>query len=103
MGEPGIGGRGVRGRWIWRKGGGSESLDWRWESVPHRKVDILGAAGGIGQPLSLLMKLNPLVSNLALYDISNTPDVVADVSHINTRSEVHFSRLLCHLGVSDLE
>ncbi|CAN0891312.1 Malate dehydrogenase 1, mitochondrial [Linum grandiflorum] len=58
------------------------------ESVPTRKVAILGAAGGIGQPLSLLMKLNPLVSNLALYDIANTPGVAADVSHINTRSEV---------------
>jgi malate dehydrogenase len=35
------------------------------------------------------MKLNPLVSNLALYDIANTPGVAADVSHINTRSEVY--------------
>lgn len=58
------------------------------ESAPERKVTILGAAGGIGQPLSLLMKLNPLVSNLALYDIAGTPGVAADVSHINTRSEV---------------
>ncbi|GAV64046.1 Ldh_1_N domain-containing protein/Ldh_1_C domain-containing protein [Cephalotus follicularis] len=58
------------------------------ESVPERKVAILGAAGGIGQPLALLMKLNPLVSNLALYDIANTPGVAADVSHINTRSQV---------------
>ncbi|XP_050218269.1 malate dehydrogenase, mitochondrial [Mercurialis annua] len=58
------------------------------ESVPDRKVVVLGAAGGIGQPLALLMKLNPLVSNLALYDIANTPGVAADISHINTRSEV---------------
>ncbi|KAJ6314402.1 hypothetical protein OIU78_017972 [Salix suchowensis] len=58
------------------------------EAVPLRKVTVLGAAGGIGQPLSLLMKLNPLVSNLALYDIANTPGVAADISHINTRSEV---------------
>lgn len=58
------------------------------EAVPDRKVAVLGAAGGIGQPLALLMKLNPLVSNLALYDIANTPGVAADVSHINTRSEV---------------
>ncbi|KAJ7948723.1 malate dehydrogenase [Quillaja saponaria] len=58
------------------------------ESVPQRKVVILGAAGGIGQPLSLLMKLNPLVSSLALYDIAGTPGVAADISHINTRSEV---------------
>ncbi|XP_076887774.1 malate dehydrogenase 1, mitochondrial-like [Bidens hawaiensis] len=57
------------------------------ESAPERKVAILGAAGGIGQPLSLLMKLNPLVSNLSLYDIAGTPGVAADVSHINTRSE----------------
>ncbi|CAA7402579.1 unnamed protein product [Spirodela intermedia] len=55
---------------------------------PERKVAILGAAGGIGQPLSLLMKLNPLVSRLALYDIAGTPGVAADVSHINTRAEV---------------
>ncbi|XP_031284173.1 malate dehydrogenase, mitochondrial [Pistacia vera] len=58
------------------------------ESVPDRKVAVLGAAGGIGQPLALLMKLNPLVCRLALYDIANTPGVAADVSHINTRSEV---------------
>ncbi|CAN1809074.1 Malate dehydrogenase 2, mitochondrial [Linum perenne] len=58
------------------------------DSVPDRKVAILGAAGGIGQPLSLLMKLNPLVSNLALYDIASTPGVAADVSHINTGSQV---------------
>ncbi|KAL9160293.1 hypothetical protein ABFS82_08G189600 [Erythranthe guttata] len=58
------------------------------ESAPERKVTILGAAGGIGQPLSLLMKLNPLVSSLSLYDIAGTPGVAADVSHINTRSQV---------------
>ncbi|CAL9238575.1 unnamed protein product [Arabidopsis halleri] len=57
-------------------------------SVPERKVAILGAAGGIGQPLALLMKLNPLVSSLSLYNIANTPGVAADVGHINTRSEV---------------
>ncbi|XP_057795938.1 malate dehydrogenase, mitochondrial-like [Salvia miltiorrhiza] len=57
-------------------------------AAPERKVAILGAAGGIGQPLSLLMKLNPLVSRLALYDIAGTPGVAADVSHVNTRSEV---------------
>lgn len=58
------------------------------EATPERKVAVLGAAGGIGQPLALLMKLNPLVSKLALYDIAGTPGVAADVSHINTRSEV---------------
>ncbi|KAJ3069599.1 malate DEHYDROGENASE, NAD-dependent [Podochytrium sp. JEL0797] len=52
------------------------------------KVAILGAAGGIGQPLSLLMKMNPLVSELALFDIVNTPGVAADLSHINTPAQV---------------
>ncbi|KAA3471556.1 malate dehydrogenase, mitochondrial-like [Gossypium australe] len=58
------------------------------ESVPARKFAVLVAAGGIGQPLALLMKLNPLVSQLALYDIANTPGVAADVSHVNSRAEV---------------
>ncbi|KAL6561768.1 hypothetical protein OROMI_017369 [Orobanche minor] len=58
------------------------------KSAPERKVTVLGAAGGIGQSLSLLMKLNPLVSRLALYDIAGTHGVATDVSHINTRSEV---------------
>ena len=52
------------------------------------KVAVLGAAGGIGQPLSLLLKANPLVSELALFDIVNTPGVAADLSHINTPASV---------------
>ncbi|KAK3390672.1 lactate/malate dehydrogenase [Podospora didyma] len=52
------------------------------------KVTVLGAAGGIGQPLSLLLKLNPRVSELALYDIRGAPGVAADVSHVNTKSTV---------------
>lgn len=57
-------------------------------SPAFKKVTVLGAAGGIGQPLSLLMKLNPLVTTLNLYDIVNTPGVAADLSHINTHSKV---------------
>jgi len=52
------------------------------------KAVVLGAAGGIGQPLSLLLKANPLVTELGLYDIVNTPGVAADLSHINTQSKV---------------
>ncbi|KAH8288556.1 hypothetical protein KR054_005435 [Drosophila jambulina] len=51
------------------------------------KVTVCGAAGGIGQPLSLLLKQNPLVSDLALYDIVHTPGVAADLSHIDTKSK----------------
>ncbi|QDS70798.1 Malate dehydrogenase, cytoplasmic [Venturia effusa] len=54
----------------------------------NSKVTVLGAAGGIGQPLSLLLKLNPRVSELALYDIRMAPGVAADVGHINTKSKV---------------
>ncbi|KFH43157.1 Malate dehydrogenase-like protein [Hapsidospora chrysogenum ATCC 11550] len=52
------------------------------------KVAVLGASGGIGQPLSLLMKLNPRVTELAVYDIRGGPGVAADLSHINTKSSV---------------
>lgn len=57
------------------------------------KVAVLGAGGGIGQPLSLLLKSNPLVSDLSLYDIRGAPGVAADVSHIDTASQV--STTLC--------
>jgi len=53
------------------------------------KVAVLGAGGGIGQPLSLLLKADPLVSSLSLYDIRGAPGVAADVSHIDTGSEVN--------------
>ncbi|KAG7087434.1 hypothetical protein E1B28_013400 [Marasmius oreades] len=52
------------------------------------KVAVLGAAGGIGQPLSLLLKTNPSVTGLGLYDIVNTPGVAADLSHIATPAKV---------------
>jgi malate dehydrogenase len=52
------------------------------------KVAVLGAAGGIGQPLSLLLKENKHVTHLSLYDIVNTPGVAADIGHINTNSKV---------------
>lgn len=54
------------------------------------KVAILGAAGGIGQALSLLLKTQlPNGTDLSLYDISPvTPGVAADLSHIPTDVKV---------------
>ncbi|MBO1518124.1 malate dehydrogenase [Oceanisphaera pacifica] len=54
------------------------------------KVAVLGAAGGIGQALALLLKNNlPAGSALSLYDIAPvTPGVAADLSHIPTAVEV---------------
>lgn len=52
------------------------------------KVAVLGAAGGIGQPLSLLLKNSPLVSALSCYDIINSVGVAADLSHISSPAKV---------------
>ena len=54
------------------------------------KVAVLGAAGGIGQALSLLLKLNlPAGTDLALYDLAPvTPGVAVDLSHIPTAVKV---------------
>jgi malate dehydrogenase len=50
------------------------------------KVTVIGAAGGIGQALSLLLKLGlPAGSDLALFDLAPvTPGVAVDLSHIPT-------------------
>lgn len=50
------------------------------------KVTVCGAAGGIGQPLSLLLKLNPKIDELALFDVVNVPGVGTDLSHICSNS-----------------
>ena len=44
---------------------------------------VLGAAGGIGQPLSLLLAQSPYIAELRLYDVVNTPGVGADLSHLD--------------------
>jgi len=50
------------------------------------KVTVCGAAGGIGQPLSLLLKMNlPTGSILSLYDVIPALNGIAvDLSHIST-------------------
>ena len=72
-------------------------------STSDMGVVVAGASGGIGQvisapteqfrgnrlmilyqPLSLLLKTCPLISELALYDVVNTPGVAADLSHISS-------------------
>jgi len=45
------------------------------------KVAILGAAGGIGQPLLLMINMSPLISGFHLYDIANVKGIAADLSH----------------------
>ncbi|MGK9173097.1 malate dehydrogenase [Yokenella regensburgei] len=54
------------------------------------KVAVLGAAGGIGQALALLLKTQlPSGSELTLYDIAPvTPGVAVDLSHIPTAVKI---------------
>lgn len=54
------------------------------------KVAVLGAAGGIGQPLSLLLKEMPSINQLALYDIANI-GMSADLAHISTNAKVIYA------------
>lgn len=63
------------------------------------KVAVLGAGGGIGQPLALLLKHSPMVSHLSLYDLASyTPGVGADLSHIETLGKV-----TAHMGAENLD
>ena len=52
------------------------------------KVAVLGASGGIGQPLALLCKLSPLIDEVGCYDVVGTPGVAADLSHCPTPAKV---------------
>ncbi|WIA14502.1 hypothetical protein OEZ85_003023 [Tetradesmus obliquus] len=56
--------------------------------IAKAKVAVLGAAGGIGQPLSLLLKNSSLIGELSLYDVANTAGVACDLSHISTACKV---------------
>ena len=48
------------------------------------QVAVLGAAGGIGQSLSLLLKMNPMIAQLNLYDIQGTPGIAADLRRVRS-------------------
>eukprot|EP00331_Platyophrya_macrostoma_P022933 CAMPEP_0176440402 /NCGR_PEP_ID=MMETSP0127-20121128/20548_1 /TAXON_ID=938130 /ORGANISM="Platyophrya macrostoma, Strain WH" /LENGTH=323 /DNA_ID=CAMNT_0017824917 /DNA_START=38 /DNA_END=1009 /DNA_ORIENTATION=- len=55
-------------------------------------VCVVGAAGGIGQPLSLLLALNlPYGSTLSLYDVAGAAGVAADLSHIDRNITVRYA------------
>lgn len=46
---------------------------------------MIGSAGGIGQPLCLLLKQELMITYLNLYDIAKVnPGVNVDLSHVNT-------------------
>ena len=50
---------------------------------------LLGGAGGIGQPLGLLLKMNRHIEELRVYDLAPfTKGVAKDLSHCNTAAKV---------------
>ena len=54
-----------------------------------KKVTVLGAAGGIGQPLSLLLKESSKISSLSLYDVAPVVKGIAtDLSHLPSVAKV---------------
>lgn len=67
---------------------GSPSRLFSTSAAALSRVTVIGAAGGIGQPLSLLLKSNPEITALNLYDLRGAPGVAADISHVNTKSIV---------------
>ncbi|SCO82498.1 related to malate dehydrogenase, NAD-dependent [Fusarium oxysporum] len=52
------------------------------------KIALLGAAGQIGTPLSLLCKASNLFTEIALYDLVHTPGIATDLNHIDTKATV---------------
>merc|ERR1719291_587180 len=62
------------------------------KKVGNFKVCVCGGAGGIGQPLSLLVAQNPHVSELCVFDLTiaavPAEGVAADLAHIEKRCRV---------------
>ncbi|CAJ1349299.1 unnamed protein product [Effrenium voratum] len=62
------------------------------KSAGNFKVCVCGGAGGIGQPLSMLMALDPNVKELCVFDLSVAmvppAGVAADLGHLERKSEV---------------
>ncbi|CAH0402891.1 unnamed protein product [Chilo suppressalis] len=68
------------------------------KSQRYYKVVVTGATGGVGQPLALLLKMNPLVTKLALFDVTaSTPGISEDVAHIDSLAKV-----TCHVGSNEV-
>lgn len=79
-------------------GSQASSLRVKVDSNEPVKVAILGAAGGIGQPLSLLLMLHSeYIQHLALYDLVHVRGVGADLSHVDRQCKI-----TTHLGPDEL-
>ncbi|KAG5888053.1 hypothetical protein JTB14_032860 [Gonioctena quinquepunctata] len=52
------------------------------------KVTVVGGAGKIGQPLSLMLKQSPLIDELCIHDVRPTGGVAMELNHIDTNCRV---------------
>ncbi|OQE26241.1 hypothetical protein PENSTE_c005G01759 [Penicillium steckii] len=52
------------------------------------KIALIGAAGQIGTPLSLLCKSSDFFDEISLYDLVHAPGIATDLNHIDTRAKV---------------
>jgi len=63
------------------------------------KVAVIGAAGHVGQNVSLLLKKNEMIGHLNLYDLNPAlKGIIADLRHIPTSSQ-----MVGHIGTSELK
>jgi len=53
-----------------------------------KKVCVIGGGGGIGQPMSMLISMDPNCTELAVFDMVGAPGVAADLSHIDDPCKV---------------
>ncbi|XP_054743476.1 malate dehydrogenase, mitochondrial-like [Anastrepha obliqua] len=56
--------------------------------MSKNRVCVIGAGGNVGQPLSLLLKRDSLVTSLALYDLKMVTGVALDIRHMDTNAQV---------------
>ncbi|XP_030380802.1 malate dehydrogenase, mitochondrial-like [Scaptodrosophila lebanonensis] len=62
------------------------------------KVTVVGAAGGVGQPLCMLLRLNKLITELVMHDLKECKGVATDISHICTQQDVKSYAGAANLG-----
>jgi len=66
----------------------SRSAGFHSTAAAAKKVCIVGGAGGIGQPMSMLLTLDPNVTEVSVFDMVGAPGVAADLSHIDVPAKV---------------
>ena len=64
---------------------------------------VSGGAGDIGQPMSMLMTMNPLMKKVGIQNVTMTERIHADLSHLECPTTGSVSPLICHSLRDQLE